>query len=308
MPTEDSINRKAFLMKMGFTGAALMAALSSCVYEKATLPSPIVPVILIPAKPSVSANTFTNTPISITTETDGTILVYKNDIFIESITVNAGLNTYLPISTGNYTFILQTVNGVSLKSDVVAVAANTNNTPILTVTVSSVIANNPIVINSNLAGTILVFNGKAQVATFQAVKGDNIFTPLTAGVYTFKLQTEKTTSAASASVTVTLKTDAKDLLTLDLTQSANSELKNIGGYIRQNDIVVALIAVNTFAAVTQVCSHEGRKQVILQNGEFYCTAHGARFTTAGVGINGAARSGLTVYKTNLEGDILHVFA
>lgn len=90
--------------------------------------------------------------------------------------------------------------------------------------------------------------------------------------------------------------------------SANTAPLKVGGYIRQNNIVVALISANTYAAVTQICSHEGQKQVIYQSGEFHYQSHGARFSTVGVGLNANGRGGLTVYKTSLVGNILHITA
>jgi cytochrome b6-f complex iron-sulfur subunit len=306
MVNQESINRKKFLMTLGFSGAALMAALSSCVYKQADQPSPI---ILLPNAPTVSASTIVNSPISITTESAGTVVVYNNGIVVESITVKAGVNTYIPISTGNFTFVLQTNEGNSPVSAVVLVSPKTNTTPVApTVSIASVNTNNPITINISQAGTIIVFNGTTQVESFAAVIGSNTYTPISDGTYTFKIQTTGGISPASNAVNVSTISATKDLLTLDLSLAANANLKKIGGYIRQNNIVVALIATDTYAAVTQICSHEGRKEIILQNGEFYCTAHGARYTTKGVGLNSDGRGGLTVYKTNLASNILHVYA
>ena len=307
MPTQESINRKDFLMKLGFSGAALMAALQSCVYEKTGLPQP--EAVVAPNAPIVSAGTVTNSLISITTEAAGTVLVFKDGAMIESISAVAGVNTYVPISIGNYIFKLQTAAGNSVESSVVAVTSSVSSTPAApTVSVSKVNINSPITINTIQTGTILVFNGTSQVADFKAVVGANTYTPLTEGVYSFKIQTEKGLSGASLTVSVTAIAVTKDLLTLDLSLTANSNLKKIGGYIRQNNILVALIATDTYAAVTQICSHEGRKEIVLQNGEFYCTAHGARYTTKGIGLNSDGRNGLTIYKTTLDGNTLHVYA
>lgn len=94
-------------------------------------------------------------------------------------------------------------------------------------------------------------------------------------------------------------------LTLDLTDAANSALTKSGGFLVKNSIVVANIN-GKYVAVTQVCSHEGKKQVTFQNGEFYCTAHGARFDTNGKGLNANGRGGLTVYTTTLSGNTLTI--
>ena len=49
--------------------------------------------------------------------------------------------------------------------------------------------------------------------------------------------------------------------TLDLNASANEALNQVGGFVIANRVVVARTADTIFAAVTQVCSHQGRQQV-----------------------------------------------
>lgn len=95
-------------------------------------------------------------------------------------------------------------------------------------------------------------------------------------------------------------------LTLDLNATANAALKNSGGYIVQNEIVVANVGNGNYAAVTLVCSHEQRKEVTFRSGEFYCTAHGARFDTTGKGLNKDGSKGLTVYTVTVNGNTLTV--
>lgn len=96
------------------------------------------------------------------------------------------------------------------------------------------------------------------------------------------------------------------LLSLDL--STTTALKNVGGYIQSNNVVVAQVSAGKYIAVTQVCSHEGKKEVVFQSGEFYCTAHGARFDTAGKGLNGNGSGGLKIYTVTVSGTTLKVTA
>jgi Rieske Fe-S protein len=126
-----------------------------------------------------------------------------------------------------------------------------------------------------------------------------------------------TVSANAANVTPpanTLPVNGKDpsavknpLLKIDLTSSAAANLKNVSGYIAQSGIVVAQVAVGVYAAVTQTCSHEPKKQVIYNAGEFYCTAHGARFDLKGVGKNSVASRGIAVYQIATDGKTLVVY-
>jgi cytochrome b6-f complex iron-sulfur subunit len=95
-------------------------------------------------------------------------------------------------------------------------------------------------------------------------------------------------------------------LTLDLTSAAYSKLNTTGNYVIVSGIVIARVSATAFAAVTQVCSHEGRRQVVFNAGEFYCAAHGARFDTAGKGLNSTGSRGLKTYVTSLQGTTLKV--
>lgn len=95
-------------------------------------------------------------------------------------------------------------------------------------------------------------------------------------------------------------------LILDLTSAAYSKLNTTGNYLIVSGIVIARVSATAFAAVTQVCSHEGRRQVVFNAGEFYCAAHGARFDTAGKGLNSTGSRGLKTYATVLDGTNLKV--
>jgi cytochrome b6-f complex iron-sulfur subunit len=95
-------------------------------------------------------------------------------------------------------------------------------------------------------------------------------------------------------------------LILDLNLAAYSKLNTVGNYVVVSGIVIARVSTSSFAAVTQVCSHEGRRQVVFNAGEFYCAAHGARFDTAGKGLNSTGSRGLKTYATVLDGTNLKV--
>lgn len=97
--------------------------------------------------------------------------------------------------------------------------------------------------------------------------------------------------------------------TLNLNDSANAALGNPGGYVIVNgSVVVGKATDGTYVAATRRCSHEPRNEVGLRNNEWYCTAHGARFNLDGRGLNSNGSNGLTIYKTELNNNILRVFA
>ena len=95
-------------------------------------------------------------------------------------------------------------------------------------------------------------------------------------------------------------------LALDLTSAMYSKLNTTGNYVIVSGIVIARVSATAFAAVTQVCSHEGQRKVVFNAGEFYCPAHGARFDTAGKGLNSTGSRGLKTYVTSLQGTTLKV--
>lgn len=95
---------------------------------------------------------------------------------------------------------------------------------------------------------------------------------------------------------------------LDLSDPAYSKLNTVGNYVVQNRVVIARISTTEFAAVTQVCSHEGKAKVNFTSGEFYCPEHGARFDTDGKGLNSKGSRGLKTYQTELTGTSIRIFS
>lgn len=96
--------------------------------------------------------------------------------------------------------------------------------------------------------------------------------------------------------------------TLDLDDPSNAALQDNDNFIIVDKIVVARTTTGAFVAATVKCSHQGLEQITLRDDEWYCTAHGSRFDLDGDGLNNNARRGLTVYQTELNGNMLRVFA
>ncbi|CAH0994655.1 hypothetical protein EMA8858_00767 [Emticicia aquatica] len=129
----------------------------------------------------------------------------------------------------------------------------------------------------------------------------------TTGTTTTGTTTTTTTNATGVITTEELNKITNTKLKIDLTSSTYSKLKTVGGYVVVSGVVVALSKANTYIAATVVCSHEPKKQVIYYNNEWYCTAHGARFSLTGSGLNGNGRGGLSVYKVATDGKTLVVY-
>ncbi len=96
-----------------------------------------------------------------------------------------------------------------------------------------------------------------------------------------------------------------EALNIDLGNAANSNLLRDGGFIIQNAVVVANNG-GSYIAATQICSHDNKRQVIFQDGEWYCTDHGARFALNGSGLNKDGSKGLNIYQVSQSGDILTI--
>jgi nitrite reductase/ring-hydroxylating ferredoxin subunit len=135
-------------------------------------------------------------------------------------------------------------------------------------------------------------------------KGQTITQP---GGTTVSTPASTTTAPTSTTATTADVLGVKSpLITINLATA--TALKNVGGYLVQSGIVVAQVSAGVYAAVTQTCSHEPKKQVIFNSNEFYCTAHGARFDLNGSGKNSLAGRGITAYKIITDGKTLVVYS
>lgn len=146
------------------------------------------------------------------------------------------------------------------------------------------------------------FTGAALMAALTScVNQENTYVPVT------RIDASTVTPVAPvvpATPTSNVSSITNPILKIDLTTSA---IKNVGAYIIQSNIVVAQVSAGAYAAVTNLCSHEPKRQVIFSQGEFYCTAHGARFDLNGGALNSTARGGITAYKVATDGKTLVVY-
>jgi len=124
--------------------------------------------------------------------------------------------------------------------------------------------------------------------------------------------TNNGTTTATSNVSGIITTEELNKITstklkIDLTSKTYANLQIAGGYMIISNIVIALSKTNTYIAATVTCSHEPKKQMIYYNNEWYCTAHGARFSLTGAGLNSNGRAGLSVYKVATDGKTLVVY-
>ena len=95
--------------------------------------------------------------------------------------------------------------------------------------------------------------------------------------------------------------------TLDLTQPANAALKNVGGSVVTNRVIVARTS-GGYIALSSVCTHQGGTLYFNNaSNRFVCPEHGANFSTSGSVLLGPASSPLTNYSTTLTGTSLRIY-
>ena len=98
-------------------------------------------------------------------------------------------------------------------------------------------------------------------------------------------------------------------MTLDLTQSANSALTNVGGSLVNNGIIIGRTGSTSFVAVSAACTHQGTTiQFQLNNNRFYCNNHGSTYALDGTVTNGPATRALVKYNTTFNGNSLRIYS
>jgi cytochrome b6-f complex iron-sulfur subunit len=93
--------------------------------------------------------------------------------------------------------------------------------------------------------------------------------------------------------------------TLDLTDSANAALNNVGGFVHSSGVMVMHTGSSSFAAVAEKCTHQGCT-VNYSSNQVACPCHGSRFGTDGSVTTGPATKPLRRYTVTQNGNILTV--
>ena len=97
--------------------------------------------------------------------------------------------------------------------------------------------------------------------------------------------------------------------TLDLTAPANAALNTNGGYLVNDEVIVAKTTAGSYIAVAAACTHNGTTiQYDGSNNRFHCPNHGANFNNSGGVINGPATTALQQFNTQLNGTSLRIYS
>lgn len=97
--------------------------------------------------------------------------------------------------------------------------------------------------------------------------------------------------------------------TIDITQSPYAALKNVGGSVVKDSVIIACTGLSTYVAVAKKCTHQGTTiQFQLSNFRFHCPNHGSEFSVSGEVLKGPALRNLQKLNTELTGTSLRVFS
>jgi len=94
---------------------------------------------------------------------------------------------------------------------------------------------------------------------------------------------------------------------LDLAQTANSDLNTIGGSIASNGVIIVNSGSNSFVALAQTCTHEGCDVEFNKTGNnFICPCHHGVFDINGNVTSGPPPTALKKYSVVKNGNILTI--
>jgi cytochrome b6-f complex iron-sulfur subunit len=89
---------------------------------------------------------------------------------------------------------------------------------------------------------------------------------------------------------------------------ASGTLATNGGYLVQNNVIVARTTSGSFIAVSAICTHQGGTLGFSSSNTFVCPLHGATFDTSGNVISGPAPTAVQKFNTTLSGNSLRVYS
>ena len=102
--------------------------------------------------------------------------------------------------------------------------------------------------------------------------------------------------------------DDKVDFTIDLSDDDYSDLKDEGGYVYENDIIIAYLGNDEYIALSKVCTHnQCDVEYDDEADKFVCPCHGSEFNTEGEVTTGPADEPLKEYNTELDGQTLRIY-
>ena len=94
--------------------------------------------------------------------------------------------------------------------------------------------------------------------------------------------------------------------TIDISQAPYNVLATAGNAVSKDGVIIAK-TTDDIIAVSQACTHEGINVTFQANNDrFYCSGHGATFSTTGAVTNGPASSPLKQYTVTVNGNLIRI--
>lgn len=98
-------------------------------------------------------------------------------------------------------------------------------------------------------------------------------------------------------------------ITINIDDSPYANLKNVGGSVIKDNLIIARTGTDTFIALSKSCTHAGiTVNYDHPNSRIICNAHGSIFETNGTVTQGPASRPLTKYKTAFTSPNLRIFS
>jgi len=95
--------------------------------------------------------------------------------------------------------------------------------------------------------------------------------------------------------------------TIDISQSPYDVLVIVGNAVSKDGVIIAKTLAGDIIAVAQACTHEGINVTFqANNNRFYCSGHGATFSTTGAVTKGPASSPLKQYTVTVNGNLIRI--
>jgi cytochrome b6-f complex iron-sulfur subunit len=102
--------------------------------------------------------------------------------------------------------------------------------------------------------------------------------------------------------------DDKVDFTIDLSDNDYSDLQDEGGYVYENDIIIAYLGNDEYFALSKICTHQQctvdyshEKELVV------CDCHGFEYEIDGDVVSGPAEDPLKEYNTELDGQSLRIY-
>jgi cytochrome b6-f complex iron-sulfur subunit len=94
---------------------------------------------------------------------------------------------------------------------------------------------------------------------------------------------------------------------IDLSLPANSSLKNTGGSIIKQGIIIINTGGGKYIALSSVCTHQGCTVAYNSSADqIQCPCHGSVYTTSGSVVSGPAPTALKSYHVGVNGNMLSI--